>query len=255
MKHTIKYLKTNGLITEAFATELKTHETNKPMSIFWHIRTLMYLGVTLLATGLGTVIYNNIDNISHITIISIIGLLTAGCFYYCFKYGDPFQPEKWSSPNTWFDYILLQGVLLFLTFEGYLQYQYNLFGDRYGLATIIPTALVFALAYRFDHLGVLTMSITLFASWLGITLTPKSLFTESTFSDVNAVQTGLILSGILIGTGYLMARNNIKKHFDFTYYNFGFHLGAIAVLVATFNFNKGWIWIFLIAPMAAAAFY
>jgi hypothetical protein len=255
MKHTIKHLEANGLVTEAFASELKTYQANKPMSIFWHIRTLMYLGVTLLATGLGTVIYKNIDTIGHITIVGIIGLLSAACFYYCFKNAVPFQPDKWVSPNTWFDYILLLGVLLFLTFEGYLQFQYNIFGDRYGTATIIPAAVIFGLAYRFDHLGLLSMGITLFASWLGITLTPKSLLMESTFSDVDAVQAGFILCAILIGAGYLGASKSFKKHFDFTYYNFGFHLGAIAVLVATFNFKLGWLWIFLIAPLVAGAFY
>jgi hypothetical protein len=36
------------------------------------------------------------------------------------------------------DFALLAGCLTFLWLEGYLQFQYNLFGNRYGIAAFIP---------------------------------------------------------------------------------------------------------------------
>jgi len=41
------------------------HETGKPFSLHWELKTLLYLGVLLLNLGLGYLIYDNIDNIGH----------------------------------------------------------------------------------------------------------------------------------------------------------------------------------------------
>ncbi len=250
MRHTLEYLLNQGLITAESTEKLKEYHTNRPLSIFWHVRTILYLGVTLLASGLGTLIYKNIDTIGHATIVIIIGLSSAICIYWCFKKADSFTFEKVPSPNTWLDYILLLGVSLFLIFEGYLQYQFNIFGNSYGLATILPALILFALAYRFDHLGVLSMGITLLATWLGISLTPKDLLVSNDFSDERIILAGLLLGVILTSLGYFLANRGIKKHFDFTYYNFAFHLSAFAVFGAAATFSSGWLWILLIGPIS-----
>jgi hypothetical protein len=78
--------------------------------------------------------------------------------------------------KIWPDYILLLGCLLLLILIAYLQFQYNVFGNRYGLATFIPMVLLFISAYYFDHIGVLTMAITNLAAWAGITSYATSYF-------------------------------------------------------------------------------
>jgi hypothetical protein len=255
MRDTLAYLLKEGLIQKTQADKLSDFEVKKPMSIFWHVRVIMYLGITLLASGLGTLIYKNIDSIGHVTIVSFIGLLSAACFFYCWKKGAPFSLQKTTAPNAWHDYILLLGVLTFLSLEGYLQFEFDLFGSRYGLATIIPTVVLLFVAYRFDHLGILSMAITLFATWIGISLTPRGLLEMNDFSDERIVQAGLMLGVILSGTGYLLGKKDIKKHFDFTYYNFAFHLAAFAVFGATFNFDYGALWVLLISPIVVLGYY
>ncbi|MDQ6764326.1 MAG: hypothetical protein M3015_17115 [Bacteroidota bacterium] len=64
-----------------------------------------------------------------------------------------------------FDYILLFGCLSLLTFVGYLQFEYNVFGNKWGLATFIPMVVLFMAAYYFDHLGVLILAIVNLAAW------------------------------------------------------------------------------------------
>ena len=249
MRFTIAYLLGNGLISTADSEKLNSAKASKPMSIYWHVRLMLYLGVTLLSAGLGTLIYKNIDTIGHITIVVLIGLLSAGTFIYCFKKSARFSLEKVDFPNAWLDYVLLLGVTSFLTFEGYLQFEFEIFGNHYGLATIIPAIFLFLIAYRFDHIGVLAMAITLLASWLGIALTPKELIVSNDFSEESLVFAGLGLSLMLTAIGYLTNNQNIKKHFTFTYYNFALHLGAIATLGATFSFDYDWLWIFVLVPI------
>jgi hypothetical protein len=256
MQHTLSYLLKIGLISQDSSEKLKAHYDNKPMSIHWHVRLILYLGVTLLSAGFGTLIYKNIDSIGHIGIVTVIGLVTAGSLFYCFKKAPPFTIQKSESSNSWLDYILLLGVSSFLTFEGYLQFQFGIFGTHYGLATIIPALFLFFIAYRFDHLGVLALAITLFASWMGIALTPKELIATNDFSDISLVRTGLTLSALLAAVGYLHHNRNIKPHFSFSYYNFALHLGAVATLVATFalDFDYGWIWIGFLIPIVALGY-
>ena len=67
-------------------------------------------------------------------------------------------------------------ALLLLTFITYLQVQYNVFGDRFGLATFIPMIILFYCAYYFDHLGVLSMAVANLAAWMGIAVTPLKYF-------------------------------------------------------------------------------
>ena len=249
MRHTLNFLKEKEFISADSYDQLMAHEESKPMSLFWHVRTMLYLGVSILASSLGIIIYNNIDTIGHLTLIILIAIACLGCFYYGIKKVPDFSPNKSESPNTWLDYIILLGVLLFLTLEGYLQYQYNIFGERYGLATIIPALILLLIAYRFDHIGILSMSITLFASWLGLTLTPLELMSANDFSSEPIVHAGIILCAVLLGAGFISRLKDFKAHFEFTYNNFGIHLGAIAILTAAFDYDYGLLWLLLIVPL------
>src|SRR5437868_4260593 len=165
----IDKLKADGLLTEVQYQKISESVKSKLFSLNFELRTLLYCGILLATTGFGILVYKNIDTIGHSVVIGLIALLCAGCFVYCFLKRSPYSNLKVESPNAFFDYVLLAGCLLFLTLEGYLQFQYHVFGDRFGLATIIPAVLFFALAYFFDHKGVLSMGITALCAWIGIT--------------------------------------------------------------------------------------
>lgn len=218
------------LITAEDAEKITRFEATRPFSLHWELKTLLYLGVLLINAGLGYLIYENIDTIGHAVLIALIGAVSAGCFWYVIRRRQPFSRGEVQSPTPYFDYILLLGCLTFLLMEGYLQYQYGIFGTRYGLATFIPMALFFFVAYRFDHRGVLSLGITALASWLGVTVTPRDLLSQNDFNSQTIVQTGVFLGVLLTAVPFLSERWGFKKHFSLTYLNFGVHMLMVACL-------------------------
>lgn len=233
-KKYIDALLSGGWISQEQHDKIETWQRESPFTLHWELRSILYTGVLLLTSGLGIIIYKNIDTIGHTAIILAIAAACGICFWYCCRHRLPYSNLKTEYENPWFDYVLLLGCLLFLGLEGYLQFRYEIFGTRYGLATLIPAVLFFFLAYRFDHVGILSMAITALASWAGITVSP-GLLTDGSLSESSLVHTGLILSVFLIAAGYFMKERNIKRHFTFTWYNFGFNLYFIAVLAAMFT--------------------
>ncbi|MEO6037647.1 MAG: DUF2157 domain-containing protein, partial [Saprospiraceae bacterium] len=190
------------IIAPEEAEKIRLFEAQKPFSLHWELTTLLYLGVLLLNIGLGFIIYENIDSIGHAVIIALIGAVSAGCFWYAIRHRKPFSKGESESPTPYYDYILLLGCLTFLLMEGYWQFQYHLFGTRYGLATLIPMLLFFGLAYWLDNRGVLTMAITALASWLGVTVTTNELLTNNNFDNPTIVNTAIFLGALLIGATF-----------------------------------------------------
>ncbi|MBL7700186.1 MAG: DUF2157 domain-containing protein [Chitinophagaceae bacterium] len=242
-----------NLISEQSLTRIKVAEKAKLFSIHWELRAILYLGVLLLTGGLGILIYKNIDTIGHQVILGFILLLSAGCFYYCEKTKLPFSWSKVASPNAYFDYVLLLGCLTMLTFIGYLQAQYNTFGDRYGLATFIPMVVLFFCAYYFDHLGILSLAITNLGAWIGFAVTPLEIFKSNNFTDAELIFAGLALGVFLTLMAHLSAVKKIKPHFCFTYLNFGMNILFVSCLAGMFYFDS--FYLLWLIPLGALVFY
>ncbi len=245
-------LHADGHLSDASLEKVKLSQPDKILSVHWELKTILYLGVLLLSGGLGILVYKNIDTIGHQVILLFIAAICIGCFFYCLKKKLPYTNAKVLSPNSFFDYVLLLGCLTLITFIGYLQFQYHVFGNRYGLATFIPMLLLFFTAYYFDHLGVLTMAITTLAAWVGIAVTPLSILKSNDFDNETIIGTGFLLSLLLVAAGYFSQRKKIKSHFEFTYSNFGAHLLFISALAAMFHFDA--VYLFLFLPLTAAGY-
>jgi len=242
-----------NIISPEDAEKIRLFAAKKPFSLHWELTTLLYLGVLLLNIGLGFLIYENIDSIGHVAIITFIGLISAGCFWYAVRHRQPFSRDAVESPTPYYDYILLLGCLTFLLMEGYWQYQYNLFGSRYGLATFIPMVLFFGLAYWLDNRGVLTMAITALASWLGLTVTTNELLTKNDFDNPTIVNTGIFLGALMILATFLSRHYRFKKHFGLTYLQFGVHILMIACLAGMMVLDSPFVYFPLLC--LAVAFF
>lgn len=226
------------LIAPEEAEKIAHFESNKPFSLHWELKTLLYLGVILLNVGLGILIYENIDTIGHAALIVAIGMVSAACFWYAIRHRSAFSTGATISPTPFYDYILLLGCLSFLIMEGYWQYQYQIFGSRYGLATLIPAILFLGMAYWLDNRGVLSLGITAFAAWLGITLTPQNLLSQNDFSSERMVATGVFLGFLLTLIPFISERQQFKKHFSLTYLNFGVHIGILSCLAGMMSLDR-----------------
>ncbi|HYH14359.1 MAG TPA: DUF2157 domain-containing protein, partial [Flavisolibacter sp.] len=125
---TFEKLYTEGLISENSFQTIRARISTQLFSVHYELKTILYLGVLLLSTGLGILIYKNIDTIGHQVVICLIMLISAGSFTYCLKRKRPFSWNKVEAPNPFFDYVLLLGCLTFITLVGYTQVQYTIFG-------------------------------------------------------------------------------------------------------------------------------
>src|ERR1700741_1874647 len=96
-----------GLLSDESLEKINQNKTAPLFSVHWELKTLLYAGVLMLTTGLGILVYENIETIGHQFVLAFIALISLGSFYYCFKLRQPFSREKIKAPNHVFDYVLL----------------------------------------------------------------------------------------------------------------------------------------------------
>jgi hypothetical protein len=128
------------------------------------------------------------------------------------------------------------------------------FGTHWGQATFIPMVILFIVAYYFDHLGVLSLAITNLAAWMGITVAPLQVLHDNDFGDEQLIYAGLILGIGLVAVSFVSAFKNVKKHFAFTYKNFGAHILFISLLAAMFHYDRIYL-LWFIALIATGIFF
>ncbi|TAE41257.1 MAG: DUF2157 domain-containing protein [Runella slithyformis] len=242
--HFLRELLEKQLIDAHQYQQIETHERTRPMSLHWELRALLYAGIVLFTSGAGILIYQNIDTIGHSVLIGALTLLTIFGFWYVLKHAAPFATTE-TAPAKLTDFVLLLSCLLFLALEGYLQYQYGLFGTRYGLASAIPAALFMALAYRFDHRGVLSMGITALASWVGLSVAPLEIL-KNDFGNQPLLYTAVLFSAAAISVALWLDFKVIKQHFTYTYLLLLGNLFFVAALAGLFSIEARW-WFF--APL------
>lgn len=231
-----------GFVTEAQQKEIKEYKQLGLFSLHTELLFLLYLSVLLFTGGVGTLIYKNIDSIGHMAILAVNFALMVVCFYFSFKKAKGFSKEEVLFENPMYDYVVLTGSILGCIFIGYLQYQYSIFGSDFSLVSLFSAVLCFGVAYYFDSRMVLSMAITALAAFVGITLTPKTVFENEIYSNPTLSYYGLAL-GILIvlWTVYSM-RENLKKHFHFVYFTFAQHLLGISIIACLLELH--W-WLFI----------
>ncbi len=221
-------LERRGLLPPAQAAAIAADEAQRPFSLHYELRALLYLGITLLAGGLGVLVYQNIDTIGHEVIIAAVGLLMAACFGYAARHRAAFTWGVAPKTSVGADYLLVLACLLFVVLEGYVQYRYNLFGNRYGLATALLALVFVPLAYRFDHRGVLAMGLSALAAWVGLSAAPLRVF-ENDFGNASIRAAALSLGLALVVAGLWSEHQQRKAHFAFTYLLLGCNLALLAL--------------------------
>ncbi|MBO0952244.1 DUF2157 domain-containing protein [Fibrella forsythiae] len=236
-------LKQRGLLAEKQADALADFERQRPVSLHHELRAALYVGILLLTSGLGLLIYEHYDAIGDMAIVGGMAALCIAAFAYAWKNRPPLSTEQARNRSVFGDYALLLSCLLFLSLEGYVQYRFNLFGTRYGLVTFMPAVLFLAIAYRFDHRGVLGMGLTALASWVGVTVRPLELRLRTNFFDEPTVLAAIGLGTLLIGGALLLEKRRIKAHFTYTILVFGGNLLLLALLAGVFNFDgRRWLY-------------
>jgi hypothetical protein len=220
-----------SLISEEQFRKIDAITSGKILSVFYELRTLLYLGVLMFTTGAGVLIYQNIGELGHLISILILTLIMLGCYWYVITRGGDYSNDQVKSPNAYFDYILLLGCLLFVSIQGYIQFQYEAFTEWMEWNTLITALFFFYVAYRYDHLGVLSLAISAFASFWGLSVSPQKWYSSDFFDTSDLHITAIVFATILTLIVLLLDKKSVKRHFTFTYLLFCFIIfftGAIA---------------------------
>jgi len=252
-KKAIQTLFEQNFITKEQIQDIQDYRSLNLFSVHNELKLLIYLAILLFTSGVGILIYQNIDTIGHTILLVLLLMVTLACFYFCFKNHEGFKKEEVSFPNPLYDYLVLTAVLLSCTFVGYLQFQYQTFGTHYGLATLVPTIISLFCAYYFDNKSVLSIGITGIATYLGLSVDPKNIFENEMIYSTTLSFIGLALAlALLLWTVYA-TKINLKKHFNMVYLTFSLHLFGI-VCVANL-LEKNWFFYAIILGLSSFYFY
>jgi len=255
----------NNIYKQLFEDKLidnKQHEfldaihTKKLLSLYYELRLLLYLGILLFTGGLGYFAYQNIGEIGHIISMGVIGIGIIVCFYFIQKFSEPYSNNEVKIKLVYFDYILLLAALLIISLITYIQIYFDLVELLINWSSFASAAVLFFIAYRYDNRALLSMGITAFAATIGISITPINWSTGDWFSSSNLYLITIFLGLILIGAGVFSEFKNIKKHFKFTYQNFGIILFYIGCVSSIFDNNHNYLYAtFLLLSAGAASYY
>lgn len=251
-----KALLQKNLITQDQYQEISSYRNLNIFSLNAELKLFLYLSVLLFTSGIGILIYNNIDTIGHIAILSLLLIVIGVCFYYCFKNSKGFQKQETTFEHPVLEYLVLAASILTCIFIGYLQFQYKPFGTNYGIATLIPTVVSFFCAYYFDNKSVLTIAITGLAAYIGLSVTPQDLLNNSNFyQDQTLSYSAIILGVLLILWTIYSSRIQLKLHFNIIYLTFALHIISIATISSLLEYFEDGIWFLFLIVLAASSLY
>jgi hypothetical protein len=249
-----KSLLEKNLITENQYQEISAYRNLNIFSLNAELKFFLYLSVLLFTSGIGVLIYKNIDSIGHIAILSLLLIVIVVCFYYCFKNAKGFQKSETVFENPVLEYLVLAANILTCIFIGYLQFQYKPFGTHYGLATLIPTIVSFFCAYYFDNKSVLAIAITGLAAYIGLSVTPKDLLNNDFYSSETLSYSAIVLGGLLILWTIYSSRIALKTHFNLIYLTFALHIISIAAISNLASDDNG-IWFIFALILGGSSYY
>lgn len=253
LNETLQKWEDHQIVSPAEHDALLAHQQNRPVSLYWLLRTLLSVGILAFTTGIGILIYEHIDSIGHDALIISLAFLTGFCFYYAYRHSPSFSIKMTQNETKFTDVALLLACTLFLSLEGYVQWRYNVFGTRYGLATFVPAVVFLFCAYRFDHRGVLSMGLTALASWVGLTVAPLELLSSNDFSNPQLLYTAVVFSLVILAMAVFLEHRGIKPHFSFTYFLLVGNLLFISLLAGVFTETLWYIYVLL--TLAATWFF
>jgi hypothetical protein len=219
-----------SLISNAELEEINSYRNKEIFSLHNELLSFIYISILLFTSGIGILIYNNIDSIGHIAILSLNLMLMVVCFYFSVKKTKSWSKQEVLFENPIYDYIVLLGSILVTIFIGYLQFQYNFFGTTFGLSALITAFLSFGIAYFFDNKSVLSIALTALTTSIGITLTPKTLLENDIYNNIYLTYSGLALGICIILWNIYCEKQNLKKHFNFVFLTFALHLSGISII-------------------------
>jgi hypothetical protein len=218
----IEALRVRGTLSPQQAATLSRPARRELVSIHWELRTLLYAGVLLATGGVGLFLKENHERLGPTALATLLGLAGLICLLFVWKRSPPFSWEATKTPHIAADYVLLLGVLLLGSDLAYLETQFRWLGANWPLHLLIVSILYLLAAYRFDSRIVLSLAMSTFAAWRGVSASIPFSGPGRGLEALAVVRANALACGVFfIVLGYLSVRLRRKAHFEPVYVTLG----------------------------------
>jgi hypothetical protein len=209
------------------------------VSVRFEIRTLLYVGVLLLTSGVGVLIALHQEEIGPPAIAAGIALAAAGSLIWVARRAAPFSWGEVPSPSVAFDYVLLLGLLLVAADLAYVEVQFTMLGPRWAYHLLIVGVLYLLAAYRWDSRTALGLALASLAAWRGLSVSlVPAMIGPGVAADLRA--SAIVLGALYVGAAVLSVRLARKPHFEEVFASTGLLLLLGGLLSGVLDDRQAW---------------
>jgi hypothetical protein len=246
----IARLRTDNVLSSQQAALFSRVARRHLVSIRLEIRTLLYVGVVLLTSGVGLVLVEHHAAIGPWAVAGAIGLAAAACLAWVARRAPPFSWAETPSPTVAFDYVLLLGLLLFASDLAYVEAQFTVLGPRWAHHLLVVGVVYLLAAYRWDSRTVLGLALTTLAAWRGVSVSLVSFSLGA--GDADELRSSAIALGALyVAAATLAVRLERKPHFEQVFAAAGLVLLLGGLVSGALEGRSAWaVWVVALLAVA-----
>jgi hypothetical protein len=209
------------------------------VSVRFELRALLYAGVLLAVSGAGLFLKENQERIGPVAIASFLAAAAFGCFVFVLRRSPPFSWNACGKSHVATDYLLLLAVLLIGSDLAYVESRFRFLGAQWPYHLLVLSVIALAAAYRFDSRVVLSLGLSSFAAWRGVS---TRLPLESHLAGhPGEVRANALACGVLfLAAAFVSVRAKRKAHFEAVFAAFGWLLLFGGLLSGVFGDKPSW---------------
>ncbi len=246
-------LESSGALPAETAARLRRTARRELVSVRLELRLLLYLGVTMVAGGVGLFFAEHHRQVGPAVVAVLAGLVAAACLAYAFRRSPAFTWEATTSQPLVYDYALLLALLLAGADLAYLESQFSLLGANWPHHLLAMGLLALLAAYRFDSRTALSLALSSLAAWRGLSLYQLPGITGPHL-DESLRLSALLLGGLYIAAAAASARFRRKAHFEPVYAPVGLALLLGGLFSGTFA-EASDLWILALLAASGAVMF
>lgn len=246
-------LERSGTLSSSQARLLSRVARGGLVSVHGELRLLAYAAVLVATTGVGLLVRENLDRIGPLAIVSVLAAGALVCFAWVARRAPAFTWGEAPAGHPALDYVLLLGALLTAAGLAYAETKFTPLGADWPTHLLLVAALYALLAVRYDSRVLLSLALSSFAAWRGVStarLQHAFWLGADDLVRANAAACGLLF---LLAGAVLRARAR-KAHFE----PVAGHLGWLLLLGAAasgLTTAEGPLWALVLLGLAALAGY
>lgn len=236
----LESLRGRGVLEDATAARLIARERRDSFSIYPELRTLTWLAVMAIVTGVGILVAHHIDEIGPLTLAIVIGAASAACYAWAWTHRR--------EPALLDEYLLLLASLLLSADVGYIEHEFHLLGDAWNRHLLLLAIAHAVVAYLFESRTVLALSIGALAAYLGIDRHPEALWS----SGAAVAMRGFVCAAIVLAWREIDRRYRPQTTFGEVFAHFAANLAFWGALILAFRDETMLLGVVLVLAIAAA---